>query len=54
MDTSYCLEALEEATNTNGKPEIMSTDQESQFTSQTFTQYLKDNDIRISMDGKGA
>ncbi len=54
MDTSFCLDALEEAVAKYGKPEIMNTDQGSQFTSQTFTQYLKENEIRISMDGKGA
>ncbi len=54
MDTSFCLDALEEAIGNYGKPEIMNTDQGSQFTSLAFTQYLKDNDIRISMDGKGA
>jgi len=54
MDTSFCLNALEEAINKYGKPEIVNTDQGSQFTSLAFTQYLKDSDIRISMDGKGA
>ena len=54
MDTSFCLDALEEAIEKYGTPEIMNTDQGSQFTSLAFTQYLKDNDIRISMDGKGA
>ena len=37
-----------------GKPDIFNTDQGSQFTSFAFTGLLKDNDIRISMDGKGA
>ena len=54
MDTRFCLDALEEAISKYGKPEIMNTDQGSQYTSQAFTQYLKDNSIRISMDGKGA
>ncbi len=54
MDTSFCLDALEEAIQKYGKPEIMNTDQGSQFTSLAFTQFLKDNGIRISMDGKGA
>ena len=31
----------------------MNTDQGSQFTSLVLTQYLKDNDIRISLYGKG-
>ena len=54
MDTSFCLDALEEAVEKYGTPDIMNTDQGSQFTSLAFTQNLKDNDIRISMDGKGA
>ena len=54
MDVHFCLEAVEEAMEKHGKPEIMNTDQGSQFTSQAFTGLLKDNDIRISMDGKGA
>ena len=54
MDVHFCLEAVEEAMERHGKPEIMNTDQGSQFTSQAFTGLLKDNDIQISMDGKGA
>jgi putative transposase len=53
MDTSFCLEALEEALRRFGRPEIFNTDQGSQFTSQAFTSVLEGNDIRISMDGKG-
>ncbi len=54
MDSSFCVDALEEAIHRYGRPEIFNTDQSSQFTSDAFTQVLKDNDIRISMDGKGA
>ena len=53
MTTDFCLEAVQEAIAAYGKPEIFNTDQGSQFTSHEFTQRLKDNDIRISMDGKG-
>lgn len=53
MDVHFCLEALEEAQARYGNPEIMNTDQGSQFTSLAFTQKLKDSGIRISMDGKG-
>ena len=53
MDVHFCLEAVEEAIAKYGKPDIMNTDQGSQFTSLAFTQLLKENDIRISMDGKG-
>ncbi len=54
MDVHFCLEALEEAIALHGAPEIMNTDQGSQFTSQAFTDVLKKHGIRISMDGKGA
>ena len=53
MDTSFCIDALEEAIETYGSPEIFNTDQGSQFTSEDFTGVLKANDIAISMDGKG-
>ena len=53
METSFCLEALEEALSKNEKPEIFNTDQGAQFTSVAFTGRLKEEGIRISMDGKG-
>lgn len=53
LDTSFCVEALNEAIETYGTPEIFNTDQGSQFTSEDFTGVLKRHDIRISMDGKG-
>jgi putative transposase len=53
MDTSFCLEALEEALARFGKPEIFNTDQGSQFTSQAFTGALERTGVRISMDGRG-
>lgn len=36
-----------------GKPEILDTDQGSQFTAKNFTQVLKNHEILISMDGEG-
>ena len=53
LDTSFCIEALKEAIGRYGTPEIFNTDQGSQFTSDDFTQVLKDHNIKISMDGKG-
>ena len=53
LTTDFCLEAVSEAIARFGKPEIFNTDQESQFTSSDFTGLLKDNGIKISMDGKG-
>ncbi len=53
MDTRFCLEALNEALDRYGKPEIFNTDQGSQFTSLAFTGALKDAGVAISMDGRG-
>jgi len=53
MDSSFCVEALEEAISRYGKPQIFNTDQGSQFTSFDFTEVLKNHKITISMDGKG-
>ncbi len=53
LETGFCVEALQEAMNLYGKPEIFNTDQGSQFTSDVWTGTLKENWIAISMDGKG-
>ena len=53
MDESFCVSALERALRLHPKPEIFNTDQGAQFTGKSFTDTLKDADIRISMDGKG-
>jgi putative transposase len=53
LDTSFCVDALNEAIETYGPPKILNTDQGCQFTSEEFTGVLKQHDIRISMDGKG-
>ncbi|MCW2276192.1 putative transposase [Rhodoblastus acidophilus] len=54
METDFCVEALEEALAKHGKPGMFNTDQGSQFTSEAFTGVLIANEIKISMDGKGA
>jgi len=53
MDTSFCIEALDEALRLHGKPAIFNTDQGSQFTSEAFTGRLKEEGIQVSMDGSG-
>ena len=53
LDTTPCIEALEEALATHGTPDIFNTDQGCQFTSENFTDVLKAHGIQISMDGKG-
>jgi putative transposase len=53
LHADFCVEALEEALQRFGKPEIFNTDQGSQFTSDDFITVLKAHGIKISMDGKG-
>jgi putative transposase len=54
MEAAFCVDTLQDALEKHGKPEIFNTDQGSQFTGAAFTGVLADNDIAISMDGKGA
>jgi putative transposase len=54
MEAAFCIEALNEALEKNGKPEIFNTDQGSQFTGVDFTGVLLHAKVSISMDGKGA
>jgi len=54
LSADFCIDALEEALARHGKPEIFNSDQGSQFTSTEFIKVLKDAEIAISMDGKGA
>jgi transposase InsO family protein len=54
MDVECIMDALEEAIEQYGCPAIMNTDQGSQYTSERFTQALKDRDSQMSMNGKGA
>jgi putative transposase len=53
MDKTFCVDALQEALDRYGKPEIFNTDQGVQFTCEAFIVTLADQGIRISMDGKG-
>jgi len=53
MDASFCCEALDEALSKHGTPEIFNSDQGAQFTSTEFINRLKNNQISISMDGRG-
>lgn len=52
LTSDFCVEALNEALE-YGTPEIMNTDQGSQFTSDEFIRVLKNRGIQISMDGRG-
>ena len=53
LDSDFCVEALEEAIEQHGQPDIFNTDQGSQFTSKNFISVLTSYKIKISMDGKG-
>ena len=53
MDSGFCVEALQDALDRYGSPEIFNTDQGVQFTSAVFTSVLVASGVRISMDGKG-
>jgi len=52
MDTHFCLEMLDEAL-CYACPEILNTDQGSQFTSHDWITGVQGAGIRVSMDGKG-
>jgi putative transposase len=53
MEAVFCVDCLEEAVRSHGKPEIFNSDQGAQFTSEAFTCVLKREGITISMDGRG-
>ncbi len=53
METEFCLDALREALQRYGSPDIFNTDQGAPFTSDAFTGVLRKHGIAISMDGKG-
>ena len=53
MHAEFCVEALTEAIHRFGPPEIMNTDQGSQFTGVTWIGTLIEAGVRISMDGRG-
>jgi putative transposase len=52
LETGFCVEALSDALAL-GKPDIINSDQGCQFTSTEWTSYLVENEIQISMTGKG-
>ncbi len=53
LDAEASLAVVKEAIARHGRPEILNSDQGSQFTCELYVQYLKDQKIKISMDGKG-
>jgi len=53
MTAQWCVDTIEQAILKHGTPEIINSDQGTQFTSEAYIDFLKQNEIRISMDGKG-
>lgn len=53
LEAEASLQVLRQAVVEHGRPEIADSDQGSQFTCRQYVDYLKEEQIRISMDGKG-
>jgi putative transposase len=54
MDAEWVVATLKDAIRANGKPEIINSDQGTQFTSDVYIDYVKSTKtIKLSMDGKG-
>ncbi|MEM6845858.1 MAG: integrase core domain-containing protein [Bacteroidota bacterium] len=53
LDVQVSLEVIKQAVETYSCPEIINSDQGSQFTCKEYVEYLREKKIRISMDGKG-
>lgn len=53
MDAEWCAQVFNEATEMYGCPEIINTDQGSQYTSDVFTEAVLSKGVKLSMDGKG-
>jgi putative transposase len=54
LEACHAVEVLQEAFNRHGRPEIVNTDQGSQFTAQEFVQAVKNQGCNRSQDGRGA
>jgi putative transposase len=53
MDASWVVDCLKATVQTHGTPEIINSDQGSQFTGHEYIEYIKSlNTVKISMDGK--
>jgi putative transposase len=54
LEACHAVDVLQEAFTRHGSPEIVNTDQGSQFTAAEFVKAVEDRGCRISMDGRGA
>lgn len=53
LDSEASLSVMKQAIKDHGKPEIINSDQGSQFTCEEWINHMTTEGIRISMDGKG-
>lgn len=53
MTDDWVVNTINEAIQNHGATKIIDSDQVSQFTSNDYFDYLKDNSIQIPIDGKG-
>lgn len=53
LDAESSMDVVRNAIAQYGKPEIINSDQGSQFSCRQYVEYLQEQGIRISMDGKG-
>ncbi|WP_432422610.1 IS3 family transposase, partial [Thermoanaerobacterium thermosaccharolyticum] len=53
LEHTFVIDTIKKAIKQHGAPEIMNSDQGSQFSCEDYINLLKENNIKISMDGKG-
>jgi len=53
MEAIWCQQLIQQAIEEYGTPQIINTDQGSQYTSDVFSQYVLGQGVKLSMDGKG-
>jgi putative transposase len=53
LESDFCIKAVKDGLRRMGKPEILNSDQGVQYTSKAYVSLLKENEIAISMSGKG-
>jgi putative transposase len=54
LEACHAVDVLQDAFRRYGTPEIVNTDQGSQFTAQVFVDTVLENGCKLSMDGRGA
>ncbi len=54
LEACHAVDVLQTAFNRYGSPEIVNTDQGSQFTADEFVELVQEQGCKLSMDGRGA